>query len=268
MIPNSLRKLYLLLSMFVLALPALAKDAPLQVLDFPATGTPVLRFTFSKFKPLERGGALHGYVTDMMAQNLTDKPIVGAQFSLFLFDKSKVRVGEDVFSLDQVGPGETVKQQTTVVASGVPVSVSVQQAVRVAKTVALTVNSVPQGAQLKVDGEDAGETPKIVKLELGKHTLSFSKEGFAPGTYPMDIGADDVSGGSVSYELGTASFDSIELRDGSVLTGDVVSITGMDVAIRVAGVEQHLDRNKIKRILFTHRQPPAPNLPPPAAPNP
>jgi hypothetical protein len=76
MIPNSLRKLCLILSMFVLALPAIAKDAPLQVLDYPATGTPVLRFTFSKFKPLERGGALHGYVTDMMAQNLTDNTAV------------------------------------------------------------------------------------------------------------------------------------------------------------------------------------------------
>jgi hypothetical protein len=256
------------LSMFLLALPALAKDTPLQVLDWPETGTPVLRFTFSKFKPLERGGALHGYVTDMMAQNLSGKPIVGAQFSLFLYDKNKVRVGEDVFSLDQVSPGETVKLQTTVVASGMPLSVSVQQAVKAVKTVSLPVNSVPQGAQLKVDGTDAGETPKIVKLELGKHTLSFSKEGFAPGNYPMDIGADDVSGGSVSYELGTAAFDSVELRDGSVLTGDLVSITGMDVVIRVAGVEQHLDRNKIKRVLFTHRQAPIPSLPPVAAPNP
>jgi hypothetical protein len=150
----------------------------------------------------------------------------------------------------------------------VPVSVSVQQALKAVKTVTLTVNSVPQGAQLKLDGDDAGETPKIVKLELGKHTLSFSKEGFAPGTYPMDIGADDVSGGSVSYELGTAAFDSIELRDGSVLTGDLVSITGMDVVIRVAGAVQHIDRNKIKRVLFTHREAPTPSLPPAAAPNP
>jgi hypothetical protein len=54
---NSLRKLFLCLAMLPIALPALAKDAPLQVLDFPATGTPALRFTFSKFMPLERGAA-------------------------------------------------------------------------------------------------------------------------------------------------------------------------------------------------------------------
>ncbi len=52
--------------------------------------------------------------------------------------------------------------------------------------------------------------------------------------------------------------DSIELRDGSLLTGDLVSISGMDVEIRVGGIIQHLDRNKIKRGCSsnaTHRRP-------------
>jgi len=35
----------------------------------------------------------------------------------------------------------------------------------------------------------------------GKHALSFSKEGFNSGTFPLESTTDDVSGGSVSYEL-------------------------------------------------------------------
>jgi len=82
------------------------------------------------------------------------------------------------------------------------------------------------------------------------------------GTFPLEIGPNDVSGGTVSYELGAASFDSVELRDGSVLNGDLVAISGMDVEIRVGGMIQHVDRNKVKRIVLTEREAPTPDLPP------
>ena len=65
----------------------------------------------------------------------------------------------------------------------------------------------------------------------------------------------------MSYELGAPSFDSIELRDGTVMNGDLVSISGMDVEIRVGGAIQHIDRNQIKRVLFVHRDAPAPDDP-------
>ncbi len=94
-------------------------------------------------------------------------------------------------------------------------------------------------------------------MGAGKHRLSFSKDGFKAGIFPLEIGPSDVSGGSVSYELSSASFDTIELRDGSVLNGDLNSVSGMDVVIRVGGVLQHIDRNKIKRILLTEREEPA-----------
>jgi len=84
----------------------------------------------------------------------------------------------------------------------------------------------------------------------------------------LEISRGDVSGGTVSYELGASAFDSIELRDGSVLNGDLVSISGMDVEIRVGGNIQHIDRNKIKRVMLTQREAPIANLPPAAAPAP
>jgi hypothetical protein len=263
-----LRCFRLSLALLLLTVPALAKDAPLQVVEWPATGAPSVRFTFGKFKSLPGMSSLHGYVMDTTAENLSLKLIPAARFSVYLFDKNKVRIGEDVIALNNLGPGETVKFETTVTTSGTPTSVSIQDIAQIRKSVTLTVNSVPQGAMLKMDGTEAGTTPRMITVGVGKHTLVFSKEGFAAGTFPLEISRDDVSGGTVSFELGASAFDSIELRDGSVLNGDLVTISGMDVEIRVGGSIQHIDRNKIKRIMLVQREAPVASLPPATVPNP
>jgi hypothetical protein len=250
---------------FGMAPPALvAKDVPLQTIDWPATGTPVLRFTFGKFRSLPDMGQLHAYVMDVAAENLSSKPIPSARFSVYLFDKGKVRVGEDAIELSNVSPGETVKFETTVTTSGAPVSVSIEDAIQMVRPISLTVNSTPQGATLRLDGVMQGPTPRLITVGPGKHTLAFSKEGFMAGTFPLEIGPNDVSGGTVNYDLGAASFDMVELRDGTVLNGDLVSISGMDVQVRVGGTIDHIDRNKVKRIVLTEREAPTPDLPPAA----
>ncbi len=269
MIPSNfrLRNSCLFFALLLAAGSALAKDTPLQTIDWPANSTAVLRFTFGKFKPLPGMGPLHGYVLDVTAQNLSSKRIANAQFHVYLFNKDKMRVGEDGIEVNNVSPGETVKFETTVTASDTPVSVTLEAISQATKVVTLTVSSTPQGADLKLDGVEQGTTPRLVTVGPGKHTLTFSKEGFFTGIFPLEIGPNDVSGGSVSYELGTASFDSVELRDGTILNGDLDSITGMDVQVRVGGTIQHIDRNKVKRILLTQREPPSPDLPS-ARPNP
>jgi hypothetical protein len=257
----NLRRAAAVLVFLASAIPALAKETPLAVIDWPSTSDPVVRFTFGKFKTLPGMGGLHGYVMETTAENLSARAIPAARFSVYLFDKAKVRVGEDVIALNNVGAGETVRFQTTVTASGQPISVSIQESTQSARRISLTVNSVPQGALLKVDGTEAGITPRLIEVGSGKHILSFSKEGFKAGDFPLELGRNDVSGGSISYELGAAAFDSIELRDGSVMNGDLISISGMDVEIRVGGNVQHVDRNRIKRIMLVHRDAPTPDLP-------
>jgi hypothetical protein len=268
----TLRRLLSLLLVFLLLASALAKDTSQQVIVWPESGAPVLRFTFGRFREIGEMGSQRTYVTDTTAQNLWDKTISLATFSLYLFDKNKARIGEGFITVSNVGLGETIKFQTTVGASGVAVSISlVPQSLPKelgpklpAKTVSMTVNSVPQGALLKVDGAEMGATPKLVSVGVGKHTLEFSKEGFNSGKFPLEIGPEDVSGGSVSYELGASAYDTVELRDGSVLNGDLLSVSGMDVSIRVGGTVQHVDRNRIKRISLVERDAPAsPALPPP-----
>lgn len=238
----------------VASLLVVAKDQPFQVISWPDSGQPVLRFVFSKFKDIGGGmGKERTFITDVTADNLSDKTISGANFSLYVFDKSKARIGEGYINLTNITRGETVKFQMTISASGSPNSLAV--ATSAPRTVSITVNSVPQGAALAVDGKGAGITPKIIDVAVGKHLLTFEKEGFNSGKFPLEITSRDASGGSVSYELGSAAHDTIELRDGSVLAGDLVSISGVQVQVRIGGNTQTFDRNLVKRILLTERAP-------------
>jgi hypothetical protein len=242
---------------------ALTKDPPVQTINWPSDTNPVLRFTFGRLKKISSRSPERYYDLDTTAQNLWNKRIDRAEFSLYMFDQNKVRVGEGYIQLSNVGPGETVKFQVTMSTSGTPVSYSLAprslpqglESYAPPRAISVTVNSVPQGATLLVDGVEAGTTPKLIQLTQGKHTLQFKKEGFNPGTFPMEIGPNDTSGGSLSYELGTSAHDTVELRDGTVITGDVESMSPTEVRVLVGGQGQTLDRNKVKRILLVERSP-------------
>jgi hypothetical protein len=259
-----LNKSCLLLIGAFLALAVLGKDQPVQTVVWPESGNPVLRFTFGKFKEVATLGNQRTYVIDTTAENLWGKTISNANFSLYLFDKNKARIGEGLITVTNIGTGETVKFQTTIASSGSPVSVSlaaqyIPPELRPAappRTIAITVNSVPQSALIKVDGTEAGTTPKIVQVGVGKHMLEFSKESFNTGHFPLEVGPNDISGGSMSYELGTSAHDTVELRDGSVLNGDLESVSTTEIVMRIGGSLQHFGRNQVKRILLVERDMP------------
>ena len=239
-----------------------AKDQPTQVINWPQTGATIVRVTLGKFKELSSISSQKTYVIDTTAENLWTKKISRLGFNLYLYDKNKVRIGDGWITLENIAPGQAVKFETTVHTMGTPVTVELMpnslpaelQPLAPPRKVSITVNSVPQGASLSVDGQEVGTTPKLVQLPVGQHNLEFSKDGFNAGKFPLEVGSDDASGGSVSYELGTSAHDTFELRDGTVITGDLVSVSGMQISVRVAGTVQMFDRNKIKRILLTERE--------------
>ncbi len=238
-----------------------AKDEAAQVMVWPETGKPVLRFSFARFR---EQGPSHSYLTETTVENLWDKKIDLATFSLYLFDKDKIRIGEGYISVSNLGPGEKTRFQTGIMASGTPASIQLSpknlpaelDTGRPKKLISLTVNTVPQGAALKVDGEDAGTTPKIIHVGVGKHMLDFAKEGFTPGRFPFDVGPDDASGGSVSFEMGALVHDTLEMRDGSVLVCDVESMSATQIVALMDGKIQRIDRNKVKRLILTERDQP------------
>lgn len=242
---------FLLLVIFVQA-----KDQPVQVITWPESGTPVVRFNLGKFKEAGSFGSQRTYIIDIIAENLTSKPIPSGAFFLYLFDKNKVRIGQGWIALTNVAAGQSVKFQINVDTSGAPVTALIVAGHDVPNKISITVNSVPQGALVKVDGVEAGTTPKSVQVGVGKHMLEFSKEGFNTGHFPLEVSSSDVSGGSVSYELGTSAHDTVELRDGSVLTGDLETVSAAEVVLRMGGAMQHLNRNQVKRILLVERDAP------------
>jgi hypothetical protein len=252
------RRFSLPIVLCALAIALQAKDQPAQVIVWPTTGTPLVRFTLGKFKGEGSFETRRTYVIDIVADNLSSKTIPNGAFFLYLFDKKKVRIGQGWITLTNVAPNQSVRFPVNIDTSGIPATATIVAARDVPNTVSITVNSVPQGALLKVDGVEAGTTPKAVQVGVGKHMLEFSKEGFNTGHFPLEISSTDVSGGSVSYELGTSAHDTVELRDGSVLTGDLESVSATEVVLRMGGTLQHLNRNQVKRILLVERDAPTP----------
>lgn len=63
-------------------------------------------------------------------------------------------------------------------------------------------------------GQDAGTTPVRVRFAVGMHALDLTKEGYAPGSTPMEVTPEELPGGSITVELGGLSRDTVELRDG------------------------------------------------------
>jgi hypothetical protein len=116
------------------------------------------------------------------------------------------------------------------------------------------VLSVPPGAKLKVDGQEVGMTPVMVRLTIGNHNLDLTKEGYAPGGTPLEVTPDELPGGSITIELGGLSRDTVELRDGTVLLGDVLSMSLTSVVVSVDGKEQALERNQVKKMMLVERQ--------------
>jgi PEGA domain len=255
----------LTLAVLLFSFVAPAKEAP-QVIDWPETGAPVLRFTITKIRHIGSFGGQQTYVFDTRVDNLWSKRIPSASFRFYMFDKSKVRIGEGYLDLTNLSPHETIRMEINAVTVGTPVTLTVVPQTLPAelsahappKIVTLTVYSVPSGARLSVDGNEAGVTPLALKLPVGSHTLQFSKEGFNTGTYPLVITPDQVSGGQISYELGASAHDTIELRDGTLLNADVESVSATEVVISMGGKQQTFERNLVKRILFVQRGPAPP----------
>ena len=238
-----------------------AKEPPPQVQVWPATGTPILQFAFGKLRALDWVGTQRIYTVDTEVKNLWTKPIGTATFTLYIYDKNGVRIGDGWMTFTNAAPGDVIKFQTNITVSGQPVSMKVEPRTLPpelggfgpVRTISMTVNSVPQGAHFTLDGTEEGTTPKVIQVGAGTHLLEFDKEGYNHGRYPLAIAPNDVSGGSVSYELGTSAHDTIELRDGTVLSGDLQSVSATEVTVRIGGTDQSFSRNQVKRITLVQR---------------
>lgn len=238
----------ILLLLLAVAPSRAQSDSPLTIF-WPNSDKPVLKLTFSHF---QQKGIVNNegvYLSDVTAQNVSDQGMPRSVFTVFISDKNGVRIGRARLQLPEIPAYRSEKGQLQFSAAGTPAAV----AVLAGKTIPLRIISVPPGANFKVDGVDEGVTPKVVDFTIGSHTLEFSKKGYATGSAPLDVGADELPGGSVSFELGGLSQDAVELRDGTTVLGEVMSMSMTSVVVRVEGKDQKYDRNQVKKIILVER---------------
>ncbi len=242
---------------------ALAREKPEPTITmmWPDSSNPTLKLVFGRFVRQGPGyGGQTSFASDVLVQNVSAKRIPRASLTVRLFDQNKVRVGDSVLNVNDLGPSETTKIAFQFFTTGMPASLTLAAHNDTSgvptslRTIPLKIVSVPAGARLKVDEQDAGTTPRVVDLLVGTHILEFSKEGYATGSTPVDIGPDEAPGGSITFELGGLSRDTVELRDGTSILGDVMSVSMTSVVIRVTGQDQTYDRNKVKKITLVERE--------------
>ena len=245
---------------FLLALTSvlLAKDEPSMVMLWPSQDSATLKLTFGQFRTEAAHAGNLILASEVVIQNLSSKVMPQASLSVFLLDKDHVRIGSGLLVVNDLNPGESAKVEFQCESLGAPVTISIgaknNGGVPTSfKTIPLQVLSTPPGATLKVDGKDAGITPTTVNLPIGNHNLELEKDGYGPTATPVDVAADDLPNGSVKITLAGLASDVVNLRDGSSLTGDVMSMDLDSVVIRVDGKDQKIDRNQVNKMFLVER---------------
>lgn len=247
----------LLLVVILVVLPSAAEDSGLVML-WPDKDNPTLKLTFGRFHNEGSYAGQMTLVSDVIVQNLSPKVMPQASLTVSLLDKDHVRIGQGLLVVSDLSPGESAKVLFRCQSVGVPATLSISGknnggTPTSLKTIPLQVVSEPAGASLKVDGKDQGLTPATVDLTVGNHTLELRKEGFALTTTPFDVAPDEAPGGSIKVTLGGLPNDVLVLRDGSSLSGDVLSMTIDSITIRVEGIDQKLDRNRVSKMFLVER---------------
>ena len=227
------------------------------VLTWPPDGKDaILRFTISKLRQVNSTSGQTDLLGDALAENLSSKTIPSASFYLYLVDKNGKRVGEGYLEVTNLPAGQKAKIPVTAHAMGSYATMQLQAQHLPSDEpmkVKMHINSVPPGATIKVDGQDAGVTPQIVPIAPGKHVIEFSKEGYATGSSPVDIVQNSMPG-SVDIDLKPLTADTVVLRDGTVLTGNLTSVSAATVNITVKGKAMQVARSKVERIVLGQRK--------------
>lgn len=247
-----MRKLILTLLVLVAFRCTLALAAD-TVLTWPADGQNVmLRFTLGKLRQINSASGQADYLGEAQAENLTSKDIRAASFYLYLLDKNGKRVGEGYLEVTNLAAGQKARISVTAHAMSSFASMELKpqhlpsdEPMKIKTSLA----SVPSGATVRVDSVDSGTTPLILPIAPGKHVLEFIKEGYATESTPLEI-AENAMPGSVNVELNPLAVDTVVLRDGTVLLGNVVSVTGSGVSVRIKGKASVLDRARVARVVF------------------
>lgn len=245
-----IRKPVCITLLLLCAASALAADT---VLTWPPDGKDaIVRFTVGKLRQVSSNSGQSDYLGEALAENQSAKTISSASFYLYLLDKSGKRVGEGYLEVTNLAAGQRAKIPVSVHTMGSYATMQLQPQHLPSDEpfkVKMRITSVPPGATVKLDSQDSGVTPQMLPIAPGKHVLEFSKEGYASASTPVELVANSMPG-SVEIELNPLALDTVVLRDGAVLVGDVSSMTASAVSLNVKGKPTKLDRARVARIIL------------------
>ena len=228
----------------VLTWPADSKDA-------------MLRFTVGKLRQVSSNAGQTDYLGEATAENLTTKTIPTASFYLYLLDKNGKRVGEGYLEVTNLAAGQKAKIPVSAHAMSSYASMELQPQHLPSDEplkVKMHVNSKPAGATVKVDSQESGTvTPAVIPIAPGKHTVEFSKEGYASASAPVDVGDATLPAG-IDIELNPLTVDTVVLRDGTVMLGNVTSMTESSVNLNIKGKPTSVSRSRVARIVLGQRR--------------
>lgn len=222
----------------------------------PDTKDAILRFTIGKLRQVSSNSGQSDLLGEATAENLSAKPIPSASFYLYLLDKNGKRVGEGYLEVTNLPAGERTKVPVSVHAMGSYATMQLQPQHLPSDEplkIRMNITSVPPGANVKLDSQPSGSTPQVLPIAPGKHLLEFTKEGYATASTPVEVAASTPAG-AVDIELTPLTVDTVVLQDGTVLLGDVVSMSATSVNITVKGKPTRLDRARVARIVLGHRK--------------
>jgi hypothetical protein len=57
----------------------------------------------------------------------------------------------------------------------------------------LSISSIPDGADIEVDGNFVGNTPSAIEISIGDHTISVRKNGYKAWQRKLKASGGDVS---------------------------------------------------------------------------
>jgi len=241
----------------LLLLFAVANALADTVLTWPADGKDAtLRFTIGKLRQVTSNAGQTDYLGEATAENLSVKTIPSASFYLYLLDKNGKRVGEGYLEITNLAGGQKAKIPVTAHAMSSFARMELQPQHLPSDEpmkVKMHISSTPSGAIIKLDSQESGVTPQVLPIAPGKHILEFSKEGYATASTPVEIAANAMPG-SVDIDLNPLSVDTVVLRDGTTLLGNVTSVTETTINLNAKGKSTVLSRSRVARVVFGQRK--------------
>ena len=236
-----------LLFLAVLTSPLSAQSSPPITVQWPDDTKPMLRLVFAGFV---RVGLMKGqgvYTSEVTAQNVAGQSMPRSVFMVNILDANGVKIGGARLRWEAIPPYRTATAQVQFSAADAPAKVSLLAG----KTIPLAVKSVPPGATFSCRrGGRGASLPSYLTLLSGHTRSSFTKTDMRPGSTQLDVGTDELPGGSITLELGGLSQDTVEMRDGTTATGDLISLTLQEAEFQSEGKTKTLERNQIRKIFL------------------